>query len=235
MACELLTPGPIQGVALFAVEDNCYTPVYGDDAGYFDSCATVNSIVPVVATSRPEFAKYCPNGNVRAYVPERQVVTTSDVILNYPWLPAEFLATVGAFNPIMFNGEVVGGSPTGEAVNLLALVWQELIGDDACTGIAGAPSLVTPLALRDARFASDGDFGTSGFNYTIVAKTVDANIGSGPIPLFWDEGDTSEAAWPTDCIEITKDGQTRFKAFGPPEVCGVIDTVAPEDACVVAS
>lgn len=235
MVCELLTPGPVLGVGIFAVDDACYTPTYGTDAGFYDNCANVNSVAPVVATSRPAFEKYCPNGDVRAYVPERTVVTTADVILTYPWLNAEFLTAVGAFNPIMFNGEVVGGSPTGDALNLLAIVWQELIGDDACTGVPGAPALITPIALRDVRFASDGEFGTSGFNYTIVGKAVDANIGSGPIPLFWDEGDTSAAAWPTECIEITKDGQTRFKGFAPPEACGPIDTVAPPVACVVGS
>lgn len=235
MTCELLTPGPVQGVGIFAVDDACFTPTYGTDAGFYDDCATIGSIVPVTSVSRPAFEKYCPSGNVRGYVPERTVVTTADVVINYPWLPAEFLANVGAFNPIMFNGEIVGGSPTGDAVNLLAIVWQEIVGDGACTGIEGAPSLLTPIALRDVRFASDGDFGTSGFNYTLVGKAVDANIGSGPIPLFWDSGDTSAAAWPEECIEVTKDGQTRFRGFGPPDECGVIDTVAPSEACTTGS
>lgn len=236
MVCELITPGPVQGIGLFAVEDNCFTPAYGTDAGFFDNCATVGGNEPQESTAREAFEKYCPNGDVRAYLPERTVVTTSNVQLNFPWLPAEWLAAVDAFDPIMFDGEIVGGSPTGSQVNLLVLIWQELLGSDACSDTDGGPaSIVTPWAVRDVRFSSDGDFGTSGFNYTLLGKTVDANIGSGPIPLFYDSGDPSEAAWPEDCIRVSKDGQTRFKAFGPPSECGVITTEAPDVPCVTGS
>lgn len=234
MVCELITPGPVQGVGLFAV-DECYNPVYGTDAGYFDNCATVGAVEPQTADTREEFLKTCPNGDIRAYVPARTVVTTTDVTFNFAWLPIEFLAIVGAVEPVTFNGETVGYSDCDAQINLLAIVWQELLGNDACGGgEQGASSLATAYVLRDVRIASDGDFGTSGFNYTLTGRTVTANIGSGPIPLFFDSEDPEAAAWPTDCIPVCRKG-TPFKAFGPPADCGIIDTEAPEDECVTAS
>lgn len=234
MACELVTPGPQQGVALFSV-DSCFNPVYGTDAGYFDNCAQVGAIAPITADTRPEFLKTCPNGDIRAYVPARTVTTTTDVTFNFAWLPIEFLAAIGAANPIVFNGETVGISDCDNAVNLIAVVYQELLGNDACGGgEQGASSVATVYALRDVRISSDGLPGSSDFNYTVIGKAVSANIGSGPIPLFFDEGDPTEAAWPDDCIEVCAKGAV-FKAFGPPEECGFITTVEPVDPCVTAS
>lgn len=234
MACELVTPGPQQGVALFSVDD-CYNPVYGTDAGYFDNCAQVGAIAPITADTRPEFLKTCPNGDIRAHVPARTVTTTTDVTFNFAWLPVEYLASIGASNPIVFNGETVGYSDCDNAVKLIAVVYQELLGNDACGGgVQGASSVVTVYALRDVRISSDGLPGSSDFNYTVIGKAVRANIGSGPIPLFFDEADPTEAAWPDDCIEVCAKGAV-FKAFGPPEECGFITTVEPVDPCVTAS
>lgn len=234
MVCELITPGPQQGVALFSV-DTCWNPIYGTDAGYFDNCALVGETAPVTATTREEFLSTCPNGDVRAYVPSREVTTTTDVTLNFKWLPIEFLASSGATNPIMFNGEVVGYSDCDNAVNLIAVVYQELLGNDACGGgEQGASSVVTVYALRDSRISENGTKGSSDFNYSIIGKAVSANIGSGPIPLFFDSGDPDEAAWPEDCIEVCAKGAV-FKAFGPPDECGLITTVEPDDPCVTGS
>lgn len=234
MACENVTPGPQQGILLFEV-DECFNPVYGTDAAYFDNCAMVGSVAPVTAETRPEFLKACPNGDIRAYVPAREVTTTTNTQFNFAWLPVEFLANIGATNPIVFNGETVGYADCDNAIKLGALVFQELLGSDACGGgEVGPQSIVTAYALRDVRISSDGDFGTSGFNYTILGKAVSANIGSGPIPLFYDSGAPDEAAWPDSCIEVCAKGAV-FKAFGPPADCGSIDTEAPVDACVTAS
>lgn len=234
MVCDLVTPGPVQGVLLFAV-DECYNPVYGADAAYFDNCAMPGAVAPVTADTREEFLKTCPNGDIRVYVPARTVTTTTDVPLNFAWLPVEFLATIGVVSPIVFNGETVGYTDCDQAIKLGALVYQELLGSDECGGgQTGATSIVTAYALRDVRISSDGDVGTSGFNYQVVGKAVRANIGSGPIPLFYDSGDPSEAAWPEDCIEVCAKGAV-FKAFGPPDECGIIETVEPVDACVTAS
>lgn len=234
MACEQVTPGPQQGIMLFAV-DECYQPDYGTDGAYFDNCAMVGAATPVTADTRAEFLKPCPNGDIRAYVPARTVTTTTDVQFNFAWLPIEFLASIGATEPITFNGEVVGYTDCDNAIKLGALVFQEALGADACGGgEVGAQSIVTAYALRDVRISSDGDVGTSGFNYTVLGKAVAANIGSGPVPLFYDSGDPDTAAWPDDCIQVCAKGAV-FKAFGPPEECGSIDTVAPEDACVTSS
>lgn len=234
MVCENVTPGIQQGVLLFAV-DECYQPEYGTDGAYFDNCAMVGAATPVTADTRPEFLKTCPNGDIRAYVPARTVTTTTDVQFNFAWLPVEFLASVGATEPITFNGEVVGYTDCDNAIKLGAIVYQEALGSDACGGgEVGAQSIVTAYALRDVRISSDGDVGTSGFNYTVLGKAVAANIGSGPIPLFYDSGSPDEAAWPEDCIQVCAKGAV-FKAFGPPEECGSIDTVAPVDSCVTAS
>lgn len=234
MACELVTPGPQQGVLLFAVDD-CFNPVYGTDAAYFDNCALVASATPVTADTRPEFLKACPNGDIRAYVPARTVTTTTDVVYNFAWLPIEFLATNGVVEPITFNGETVGYTDCDNAIRLGAITYQELLGSDACGGgETGPQSIATAWALRDVRISSDGEPGTSGFNYTVIGKAVAANIGSGPIPLFYDSGAPEEAAWPEDCIQVCAKGAV-FKAFGPPDECGIIDTVAPVDACVTAS
>lgn len=234
MVCEQITPGPQQGIMLFAV-DSCYQPEYGTDGAFFDNCALVGAATPVSADTRPEFLKTCPNGDIRAYVPARTVTTTTDVQFNFAWLPIEFLASVGATEPITFNGEVIGYTDCDAAVKLGALVFQEALGSDSCGGgEVGAQSIVTAYALRDVRISSDGDVGTSGFNYTVMGKAVAANIGSGPVPLFYDSGDPDEAAWPEDCIEVCAKGAV-FKAFGPPEECGSIDTTAPVDSCVTAS
>lgn len=234
MVCENVTPGIQQGVLLFAV-DECYQPEYGTDGAYFDNCAMVGAATPVTADTRPEFLKTCPNGDIRAYVPARTVTTTTDVQFNFAWLPVEFLASVGATEPITFNGEVVGYTDCDNAIKLGAIVYQEALGSDACGGgEVGAQSIVTAYALRDVRISSDGDVGTSGFNYTVLGKAVAANIGSGPIPLFYDSGAPDEAAWPEDCIQVCAKGAV-FKAFGPPEECGSIDTEAPVDSCVTAS
>lgn len=234
MVCENVTPGPVQGVLLFAV-DECYQPVYGTDAAYYDNCATVGALTPVTADTRPEFLKACPNGDIRAYVPARTVTTTSDLVLNFAWLPIEFLAVNGVVTPIVFNGETVGYTDCDQAIKLGALVFQEALGSDACAGgEPGAQSIVTAYALRDVRISNDGDVGTSGFNYTVIGKTVATQIGSGPVPLFFDSGDPEEAAWPDECIPVCVKGGV-FKAFGPPDECGIIDTVAPVDPCVAAS
>jgi hypothetical protein len=234
MVCDLVTPGPQQGILLFAV-DSCYQPVYGTDAAYFDNCAMVGSFTPVTADTRAEFLKACPNGDIRAYVPARTVTTTGDLVLNFAWLPVEFLATNGVVEPITFGGETVGYTDCDQAINLGVIVYQEALGEDACAGgEPGAASIITAYALRDVRISSDGEVGTSAFNYTVIGKTVATNIGSGPIPLFYDSGDPTEAAWPESCIPVCAKGAV-FKAFGPPEECGVIDTVEPDDACVTAS
>lgn len=234
MVCEQITPGPQQGIMLFAV-DECYQPEYGTDGAFFDNCALVGAATPVSADTRPEFLKTCPNGDIRAYVPARTVTTTTDVQFNFAWLPIEFLASVGATEPITFNGEVIGYTDCDAAVKLGALVYQEALGSDACGGgEVGAQSIVTAYALRDVRISSDGDVGTSGFNYTVMGKAVAANVGSGPVPLFYDSGDPDEAAWPEDCIVVCAKGAV-FKAFGPPDECGSIDTVAPVESCVTSS
>lgn len=234
MVCENVTPGPVQGILLFEV-DECFNPVYGADAAYYDDCATVGAVTPVTADTRPEFLKVCPNGDVRVHVPARTVTTTSTVQFNFAWLPVDFLATVGATTPIVFNGETVGYSDCDQAIKLGALVFQELLGSDACGGgEVGPQSIVTAYALRDVRISSDGDVGTSGFNYTVIGSAVTGNIGSGPIPLFYDSGAPETAAWPDDCIEVCVKGAV-FKAFGPPAECGLITTVEPVTPCVTAS
>lgn len=234
MVCENVTPGPVQGVLLFAVDD-CYQPVYGTDAAYYDDCATVGSLAPVTADTRPEFLKACPNGDIRAYKPPRTVTTYSDLQLNFAWLPIEFLAVNGVVTPITFNGETVGYTDCDQTIKLGAIVFQEALGSDACAGgEPGAASIATLYALSDTRISSDGDVGTSGFNYTVLGKTVAAEMGSGPIPLFYDSGAPDEAAWPEACIQACVKGAV-FKSFGPPDECGIIDTVAPEDSCVAAS
>lgn len=234
MVCDLTTPGPIQKIGLFAV-DECFNPVYGADAGYIDDCATPAEIAPQTEDTRAEFLKTCPNGDIRAYVPPRTVTKYTDVGFNFAWLPVEFLAAVGAVTPVVFNGETVGFSDCDEAVNMIAIVWQELLGSDDCGGgETGASSIATVYAIRDVRFSQSGTPGTSDFNYTVNGRTVRADIGSGPIPLFFDSGDDTEAAWPDTCLEVCAKG-TVFKAYAPPEECGLIDTTEPPDPCTPAS
>lgn len=234
MACELTTPGPVQKIGLFAV-DECFNPIYGVDAGYVDDCATVGAVEPQTQDTREEFLKTCPNGDIRAYVPARTVTVTTDVTFNFPWLPVEWLAAAGAVTPVVFNGETVGYSDCDQAINLIAVVWQELLGNDACGGgQVGASSIATVYALRDVRFSQDGDVGTSDFNYTVVGRTQKANIGSGPLPLFFDSGTPETPAYPDECLEVCAKG-TVFKAAAPPAECGTVDTVAPVEPCTVVS
>src|SRR6478735_8923379 len=122
MVCEQITPGPVQGI-LLAVVDDCYNPVYGVDAAYYDSCATPADVDIQTAETRPEFLKTCPNGDIRAYKPPRTVTKYTGITFNFPWLPIEFLASAGATNPIVFNGEVVGYTDCDNLVNLIAVVY----------------------------------------------------------------------------------------------------------------
>lgn len=233
MACSNETPGPVISVGLFAVDD-CFNPVYGADAGYIDDCATVGAVDPQTTTSRPAFEKFCPSGNVRAYVPERVVTTTTLTTFRFPKLPDEFLVAIGAVEPVMFNGELVGTNDCGARFNLLAYVWQERLGSDACdpNSETGAPTFVTPYALRDVRLSQDGDVGTSEFDYLVVGNTQRANIGSGSIPIFFDG--TDDPAWPDECLTLCVSPKP-WRAASPPVECGIMDTVAPDDPCVTAS
>lgn len=234
MTCELVTPGPVEKIGFFTV-DECFNPVYGVDAGYIDDCASIGAIEPQTEDTRPEFLLACPNGNIRAYVPPRTVTKTTDAAFNVPWLPIEFLASAGAVTPVVFNGEVVGYSDCDEAIKLIVAVWQELLGNDACGGgDLGAPSIVTLYALRDVRFTETGTKGTSDARYVIAGKTVKANLGSGPLPLFFDSSEPDEPAWPDECIQVCVKG-TPFKSAAPPEECGLITTEEPDTPCTPAS
>lgn len=232
MVCDTETPGPVIAIALFAVDD-CFNPIYGADTGFLDDCATVGAVEPQDAESRPEFAKYCPNGDVRAFVPARTVTKTTEVTFRFPKLPDEFLVAVGAADPVMFNGELVGINDCGNRVSMLALVWQERLGGDACSGEdPGAPAFVTPYALRDVRFTQDGTVGTSDFDYLIVGSTQRANIGSGPIPLFYDGTDVP--AWNDECLTVCVSPKP-WRAALPPDECGLLTTVEPETPCTTGS
>ena len=234
MVCEQITPGPQQGVALFAV-DECFNPIYGIDMGYFDNCATVGELDIQTAETRAEFLKTCPNGDIRAYKPPRTVTKYTGVTFNFAWLPIEFLASVGASNPILFNGEVVGYTDCDNLVNLIAVVYQELLGSDSCGGgTPGAQSVATIYALSDVRISEDGDKGSSDFSYQLIGNSVRKNIGSGPLPLFFDEGDPETPAYPDACIETCAKGAV-FKAWGPPAECGLITTVEPDEPCTTGS
>lgn len=234
MVCDTTTPGPVISIGLFAVDD-CFNPIYGPDAGFIDDCATVGTVTPETEDTRPEFLKTCPNGDIRAYVPPRTVTKYTEVPFNFPWLPVEFLATAGVVEPVVFNGEVVGYGDCDNAVNLIAVVWQELLGGDACGGGTDGPStIVTIYTLRDVRVSQDGDPGTSDFNYQVIGRTQRANIGSGPWPVFFDAGEPDEPAFPDTCLEVCAKGVT-FKGAAAPDVCGLVTTVEPSEPCVTAS
>lgn len=232
MVCDTETPGPVIAIAVFAV-DSCFQAIYGEDTGFLDDCATVGGVEPQTATSKAAFEKFCPNGDVRVFVPERNVTTTTLSTFRFPKLPDEFLVAIGAADPVMFNGELVGINDCGNQFNLLAYVWQERLGGDACSGEdTGAPAFVTPYALRDVRLSQDGDFGTSGFDYLIVGSTQRANIGSGPIPIFFDGTDVP--AWPDECLTVCVSPKP-WRAALPPDECGLLTTVEPDTPCVTGS
>lgn len=235
MVCDTTTPGPVKRIGLFATDD-CFTPTYGVEAGFVDDCATVGDVSPETEDTREEFLKTCPNGDIRAYVPARTVTKFTEVTLNFPWLPIEWLSVAGAVEPIMFNGEIVGYGDCETAINLIAVIEQEALGGDACSSSAtpSASSILTVYTLRDVRITQDGTVGTSDFNYQVIGRTQKASIGSGPVPLFFDSATPTVAQWPDDCLSVCAKGVT-FKGFGLPEECGSIDTTAPPIACVPAS
>jgi hypothetical protein len=235
MVCDTTTPGPVIKVGLFAA-DSCFNPTVGVDAGYIDDCAMVASVTPETEDTRAEFLKTCPSGDIRAYVPARTVTKTTEVVLNFPWLPIEFLATSGAVEPVVFNGETVGFGDCDNAVNLIAYVWQELLGGDACgSGAEEGPStIVTIYPLRDVRISQDGEPGTSDFNYQVIGRTQRANIGSGAWPVFFDEADADEPAWPDTCLDVCVKGVT-FKGGPAPEDCGLVEVEEPLTPCTPGS
>lgn len=236
MACDLSTIGRITAIGLFAADD-CLAPVYGPDMGYVDDCATLGGLSPEDEDTRNEFLRACPNGDIRAYVPARTVTKYVEASADFPVLPVEFLAGVGLVEPIMQGGEIVGWADCDTPINLIMVIWQEMISDTCGdSGAAGAPAFATVHALRDVRVTEDGDRGTPDHNFRLVGKSVrSGQLGSGPIPLFYDSDTPTVAVWPESCLPTCTAKGITFKAANPPVECGLMDTVAPPVPCVVAS
>lgn len=225
--------GRIREIGLFLLDD-CLRPIYGPGAGYIDQCPAGLSTSDTIDEGE-EFTKRCTDGSIRIQIPGVQTLTGIEVNADFEWIPPEFVAAAGGASPIIHNGETIGWSDcTRSTFNVAVVVWQEIVGGDACDPNApdsGCERWVRVYPVKGARMTEDGDPGSEDNVIRLTGNTLAQNaLGSGPIPLACDET-TGEAQWLTDCLPS---GCHRYQFIGaaPPDVCGVVDTVEPPTPCI---
>lgn len=233
MVCETPDLGRIKKVGLFLLDD-CMSPIYGTAAGYIDDCPAAFATSDNVDDGK-EFTRKCADGSIKKFVPGVKSLQSVKVDADFHWLDPEWITLAGGATPIMHDGEVIGyADGTRDKINVLVVVWQELLGDE-CTDSAGnAQEYVRMYPLKGARLTEDGDVGAEDNVTRITGETVtSSDLGSGPIPLVTDTS-TGDVEWVSDCFPS---GQHRFRFIGAPapDVCGSMDTEEPSEACTPAS
>lgn len=232
--CDTPDLGRIKAVGVFLLDD-CMAPIYGPSAGYITDCPAGIETSDNVDDGEP-FTRRCSDGRIKRHIPGKKSLESIEANADFHWLTPEWVAQAGGASPIIFGGEVVGWADgTRDSLNVLLVVWQEILGGDVCGGEdADCNDYVRMYPLKGARLTEDGDIGGEDGVFRLTGETVDTSVlGSGPLPLFCDP-ETGEAAWATDCFPS---GQHRYKFIGAahPEECGAIDTVEPDDPCTPAS
>lgn len=232
VTCATPDLGRIQAVGLFLLDD-CMRPIFGEDAGYLDDCPAA------VTTSdnldeQDDFTRRCANGDIKINVPGKTSLLSIKTDVDFHWIDPTWLAQAGATTAITQNDTVIGSADgANDRFNVLIVVWQELLGDDACSNEEGlAGSYVRLYPLKNARITEEGDLGSSESYMRISGKTTGTHeLGSGPLELaLGDEG----PEWLEECLPS---GTHRLRFIGAPfpEECGTIETVEPTTTCVEAS
>lgn len=231
--CTTPDLGRIRKIGYFRLGD-CMEPLYGPGIGYIDDCPAGVETSDNIDEGE-DFTRRCADGSIKRFVPGVRSLQSIEVNVDHHWIDPEWAAMAGGAQPIIHDGEIVGWSDcTRDRFNLLVVIWQEFLGDECVTEEGCAQEFVRLYPIKDARFTENGTIGAEDNTIRLTGLTTDAHdLGSGPIPLAIDTA-TCEAAWLSDCIPS---GCHRFRFTGAPgpEVCGVMDTVAPTVPCVPAS
>lgn len=236
MACSTPDLGRIQKVGLFLADD-CMAPIYGPSAGYIDDCPAAVSTTDNLDEGE-DFTRRCANGTIKRFVKGKQSLQNIDVELDFHWLDPDWMSAAGGATPIEHNGEIIGWSDcTQSEMNLIVVVWQEILGADACDPTStdvGCNSFIRIYPVKGARISEEGQPGAEDNYIRVSGSTTDSHaLGSGPLPLGCDPV-TGEAEWLTNCLPS---GCHRFRFVGAeaPEICGALDTEAPPTPCVEES
>lgn len=234
--CDTPDLGRIKAVGLFLLDD-CLAPVYDLSAGYIDDCPAG------VETSDnldegTDFTRRCADGTIKRFIKGRSSLQDIEVSIDFHWLDPDWVAQAGGAQPVMHEGEVIGWSDcTQSTFNVAVVVWQELLGGDACDPSAvepGCNDYIRIYPLKDARLTEEGTIGGEDSVIRLSGSTSATHaLGSGPVPLACDPA-TGDAEWLSDCLPS---GCHRFKFIGgpAPTTCGPMDTTAPPSACAGAS
>jgi hypothetical protein len=218
--CTTPDLGRIKKVGLF-LADECLTPLVGQAAGYLDDCPAAFETSDNVDDGE-EFTRRCADGSIKRYIPGKKSLQSIEVNIDLHWLDPEWIANAGGATAIEHNGEVVGWSDgTADRVNLIVVVWQEILGN--CGEVTGDYVRIYPV--KDATVTEEGTPGSEDNYVRITGNTSDShNLGRGPMPLAMDAG-TGDAEWLSDDLA---DGTHRHRFIGgtAPEGCGAIATVA---------
>lgn len=230
--CKTPDLGRIKAVGLFLLDD-CMRPIYGPEAGYIDDCPAAVSTTDNLDEA-DDFTRRCADGSIKINVPGVTSTQSIQVDVDLHWLDPAWITQAGGQTAITQNGEVIGTADgSNDRFNVLVVVWQELLGGDACAGDAGeAGAYVRLYPVKNARVTEEGDMG-SAEAYQRITGVTDASheLGSGPIPLA--EGEEG-AAWLQECLP-SGSHRLRFLGAAQPTECGVIDTTEPTTPCVEAS
>lgn len=234
--CDTPDLGRIKSVGLFILDD-CLAPIYGPAAGYIDDCPA-NVETSDNLDEGEDFTRRCADGTIKRFLKGRTSLQDIEVNLDLHWLDPTWIAQAGGAQPVIHNGEVIGWSDcTQDRFNVLVVVWQEILGSDACDPTQTEPGCndyVRLYPLKDARITEEGTIGAEDSYVRVTGSTsADHALGSGPIELACDPT-TGDAQWLTDCLPS---GCHRFKFIGGPAPtdCGAIDTTEPPEPCIEES
>lgn len=227
MACSPIL-GRLKAAAVFQLDD-CMRPVYGPNTGYIDDCFAAFSSSDNLDEGT-EFTRRCADGTILYYEPGEQSLQSVEVNLDLNAEPAtEFIGGLGLVKELT-DGEG-GGTPLGftrgtkGSANLLVVVWQEILGSEACEDEDSEQWRVHLFPLRKARLTLEGDLGSEDSYFRITGVTAtSANLGQGPIPLL---AGNPNPVFPTSDLEVFHHTVLTHGVAAPPEDCGVVDTEAP--------
>ena len=222
--------GRLHSAAVFRLDD-CMRPIYGEAAGFVDDCFAALETSDNLDEGTT-FTRRCASGAILYHDDGEQSLRSVTVSLDLNAEPdAGFLAGVGLITPVLSGTETIGWTRcTRSVANLLVAVWQEVLGADACDddelGVGGWRLHLFPL--RRARLTLQGNLGAEDGYVRITGNTVpEANLGLGPIPLLLDDG---VPVWPETDLSVCHHTALTHGVIGPPDECGVINTVAPDAA-----
>jgi len=221
--------GRLKTAAIFPLDD-CMRPVYGTGVGYVDDCFAAFSTSDNMDDGE-SFTRRCADGTILYQEEGEQSLTSVEVNLDLNAEPAEeWMAQVGLVTPVLNGTETIGWTRcTKSSANLLVVVWQEVLGADACEegSTAGAWRLHM-FPLRKARLTLEGDIGAEDGYIRITGNTApEVNVGRGPIPLLTGTLPADPAVFPSNDMLVCHHTALTHGVAAPPDDCGVITTQAP--------